>query len=437
MIVNNSWPEYLGIRLVILLMRDLGLLCLGYFFIVFALGGVIAIAHPVSIAIEALGAIEILFYVSFFLPYRFFLQSHRPYKPTPLTRQERTKLFYKGVSLIPDAEQFIRKWTNNAHLEDIRIDNVKDWLLWALFETENIRDIGHDTHDELDEYIEHIRQQLGLDLKPEMLPISTRVTSQVLPPTSELCQSIATITAQIRKKDPGAWNDFVLVTSSYGTMLVKGLVEHPDFGPRISGNVLCDPVALLLHLPDVAFNFTRRTPGRSRRGRPGRANEWEITWASATEAGTAYSLARRFCWRECALWREDIMPSMRDAENGQYGRGHQNEQSLSCKGMRTTVIQGGEDCIAAAKNVAAYVYSGRVTYDYFDTQAWNQYQWNGTEEIELVFLDGKDHGQGMMVPRPSKKIRQVIEGYCRRALQAPVRPTTFTSIYDEDPQGKF
>lgn len=242
----------------------------------------------------------------------------------------------------------------------------------------------------------------------EMLPISTRVTSQVLPPTSELCQSVATITAQIRKKDPGAWNDFVLVTSSYGTMLVKGLVEHPDFGPRISGNVLVDPVALLLHLPDVAFNFTRRTPGRSRRGRPGRANEWEITWASATEAGTAYSLARRFCWRECALWREDIMPSMIDAEKGQ-----------SCKGMRTTVIQGGEDCIAAAKNVAAYVYSGGVTYDYFDIQTWNQYQWSGTEELELVFLDGKDHGQGMMVPRPSKKIRQVIEGYCRRALQAP------------------
>ena len=102
------------------------------------------------------------------------------------------------------------------------------------------------------------------------------------------------------------------------------------------------------------------------------------------------------------------MPSMIDAEKGQ-----------SCKGMRTTVIQGGEDCIAAAKNVAAYVYSGGVTYDYFDIQAWNQYQWSGTEELELVFLDGKDHGQGMMVPRPSKKIRQVIEGYCRRALQAP------------------
>lgn len=260
----------------------------------------------------------------------------------------------------------------------------------------------------------------------EMLPISTRITSQVLPPTSELCQSVATITAQMRKKDPTAWNDFVLVTSSYGTMLVKGLVEHPDFGPHISGNVLCDPVALLLHLPDVAYNFTRRTPGRSRRGRPGRANEWEITWASATEAGTAYSLARRFCWRECALWREDLIRSMRDAENGQY---------LSSKFMRTTVIQGGEDCIAAAKNVAAYVYSGEVTYGYPDIKAWNEYQWNGTDELELVFMDGKDHGQGMMVPRPSKKIRQVIEGYCRRDLQAPVRPTT--SVYDEDPQVKF
>lgn len=173
MIVNNSWPEYLGIRLVILLMRDLGLLCLGYFFIVLALGGVIAAAHPVSITIEALGAIEILFYVSFFLPYCFFLQSHRPYKPIPLNREERAKLFYRGVSLIPDAEQFIRKWSNNAHLEDIRVDNVKDWLLWALFETEDIREIGLDTHDELAEYIEHVRRHLGLDLKPGRGPAET------------------------------------------------------------------------------------------------------------------------------------------------------------------------------------------------------------------------------------------------------------------------
>lgn len=173
MIVNNSWPEYLAIRLLILLMRDLGLLCLGYFFIVFALGGLIAIAHPVSIAIETLGAIEILFYILFFLPYRFFLQNHRPYKPTPLKRDERAKLFYKSMSLIPDAEQFLRKWANNAHLEDIRIDNVKDWLLWALFEIEDIREISRDTHDELDEYIKQIRQQLGLDLKPGRGPAET------------------------------------------------------------------------------------------------------------------------------------------------------------------------------------------------------------------------------------------------------------------------
>ncbi|KAG8162251.1 hypothetical protein KVR01_008016 [Diaporthe batatas] len=549
MILNNTWPQYLAVRLLILFMRDLGLLCIGYFFTVFALGGVVAIAHPVSIIIESLGAIEILFYLFFFLPYRFIIQTFRPYKPPPLTRAERAELFYKAAGLIPDVESFVRKWTNNAHLADIRIDNVKEWLLWALFEIEDMRSIDIDTHKELDSYIEYVQQVIGLELKPgrgaaeplrlsfdpiyvehrslvyylfiggldmmmslwllatgykfyrrarstfftlfpvrpltllspnvsdapemsywyrphrskthrpviivhglgiglppyqfwmatipkdvgiiavEMLPISTRITSQVLPSTQELCDSIAAIAAQARREDRASWNDFVLVTSSYGTLLVKKLINHPDFGPRISGNILCDPVALLLHLPDVAYNFTRRTPTKARRGRPGRANEFEITWASATEAGTAYSLARRFCWRESALCREDIMPSAQDAERGTSRYGDQEDQSPSSTSMRTTVIQGGEDCIAPAKNVAAYVFDGGVTYNHIDIRAWKEYEWKGTEELELVFLDGKDHGQAMMVPRPSKKIRQVVEGYCTRALDPTVRPVSMTSMY--------
>ncbi|KAL8366796.1 hypothetical protein RB595_008753 [Gaeumannomyces hyphopodioides] len=552
MIINKSWPEYLGIRLLILLMKDLGLLCLGYFFIAFLFGGVRAVTHPASLVIEVLGAIEILWYFLFFLPCRWLLQNYKPYTPPPMNRTQRAWLFRKAISLTPDMETWIRMWANNAHMEDIRVDNVKDWLLWGLFERDGMKDLGPDVEAELDGYIEEIKQGFGIALKPgrgtaesvrlsfdpidmrhrsltyymligyldglvclwllatgykfyrqpvssffkafpfrpiallsphasaapgmsfwyrphrsttrrpviiihglglgivpyqfwmatipkdvgiiavELLPVSTRVTIDPLAPTAQICDDVAAIAAQVRKVDPGKWDDFVLVTSSYGTMFVAPLIRHPDFGPRISGNILCDPVSLLLHLPQVAYNFTRRTPRPSIRGHPGWGNEWEIWWASATDAGTAHTLARRFCWRESILWREDLIMGLRNAEMGRLKPTFSGESARSGVphvGMRTTVIQGGEDCIAPAKHVAAYVYSGNVNYTQADMNEWTEYKWTGTAELELVFMDGLDHGQGMMVPRPSMIIRKVVDGYCRRDL------TKATAGFDVAPVG--
>jgi hypothetical protein len=46
----------------------LRLACLLYFYLALSIGGVVAVAHPVSIFIEIVGAIEILFYLLWYLP---------------------------------------------------------------------------------------------------------------------------------------------------------------------------------------------------------------------------------------------------------------------------------------------------------------------------------------------------------------------------------
>ncbi|OLN85551.1 hypothetical protein CCHL11_05807 [Colletotrichum chlorophyti] len=546
MIVQKTWPQYLAVRLLIVLMRDLGLLGVTYFYAVFALGGTKAIAHPVSIFIEVIAAIEVLFYVLFFLPYKWRLQNFKPYKPPPMSRTQRAQLFHKALSLVPDGEEFVRKWMLNAHMEDIRRENLKDWLLWALFEHDSTA--GRPTKDidtEIEGYIDLAEEKFGIKLKSgrgtaealrlsfdpviiqhrslffytviglldnlmalylltqgfryykqsvstffkvfpfrlvnllpftnsaangmsywyrphksttqrpvvfihglgiglipymfwlrtipkdvgilavEMLPISGRVTSYPLPSTLELCEMIAKCVAQQRALQPApnagekaVWDDFVLIGNSYGTLLMSQLLRRADFAPRVAACILIDPVSLLLHLPDVAYNFTRREPTPSLRGRTGHGNEWEIWWASSTDAGTAHALARRLCWRESTMWREMLTPSLRNIEAGYYASNSFQEIAVFGNGvqvgMRSTVVLGGEDCVTHPKAVASYVYSGDVKWTHDDIETWKSYEWAGKDELELMYLDGKDHGQGIMVPFPHKPIQKVIETYCRR-----------------------
>lgn len=118
MLVGTSQREDLLIRAAWYIFTYIGLGCLIYFQIIFVVAGVRGITHAFSIFIEVIGAIEILWYLIWFLPYRSYLQ--RPgIRPTPLTRTQRRQLFRKALDLIPDGEQFVggcrtRTWRISA-----------------------------------------------------------------------------------------------------------------------------------------------------------------------------------------------------------------------------------------------------------------------------------------------------------------------------------
>lgn len=163
MLLGRSTAEYIVIKAIIYTYGYLGLICLVYFYLALSIGGMRAISHPFSVAVETVGAIEILFYFFWFLPYRNYLHKQCSIFPSPLMREERQQLFYKSLFVTSDIEQDVKRWTGCACLEDLRRENVKEWLLWVLFDKEG--QPGED-EEELEEYVNAIEEALGRNIKP-------------------------------------------------------------------------------------------------------------------------------------------------------------------------------------------------------------------------------------------------------------------------------
>jgi pimeloyl-ACP methyl ester carboxylesterase len=90
----------------------------------------------------------------------------------------------------------------------------------------------------------------------EIMPVSSRITH----PALERDVMVREIRAIIKHH---GWSRFILVSHSYGSIISTHLLKSPLTAPLIGPVVLVDPISFLLHLPDVAYNFTARQPVRA------------------------------------------------------------------------------------------------------------------------------------------------------------------------------
>lgn len=130
-------------------------------------------------------------------------------------------------------------------------------------------------------------------LTVEILPICMRLTRTNILGRPDFLRHLKDILRQ-HKIDR-----FVLVGHSYGTALATHILKDAELGLQVEGVVLVDPVSLLLHLPDVAYNFTRRMPTT--------ANEWQLWYMASMDPGIALVLGRHLFWRENIIWKEDLV----------------------------------------------------------------------------------------------------------------------------------
>ncbi|ATY59014.1 alpha beta hydrolase fold family [Cordyceps militaris] len=158
----------------------------------------------------------------------------------------------------------------------------------------------------------------------EMLPVSFRLTSLSLDKRAFLEAFTAIV-------DAHGWDDFAIVSHSYGSVPTTHILTGDEaLSRRVRAVTLVDPVTVLLHLPHVAYNFTRR--------RPRTAAEWQLWYFASADVGTATVLGRHFFWRQNIVWKEDLL-------RRPGGGGHR----------RVTVSLAAKDIIVNAPAVAEYL----------------------------------------------------------------------------------
>lgn len=139
-------------------------------------------------------------------------------------------------------------------------------------------------------------------LAVEVLPICMRLTRTNILAKQDFLRHLKDILRQHNI------DRFVLVGHSYGTALSSHVLKDAELSLNVEGVVLVDPVSLLLHLPDVAYNFTRRMPTT--------ANEWQLWYLASMDPGIALVLGRHLFWRENIIWKDELVtkgPSRRKA----------------------------------------------------------------------------------------------------------------------------
>lgn len=249
-------------------------------------------------------------------------------------------------------------------------------------------------------------EQVGI-IAIEIMPVAFRITHRPLT-REEMCAEIDSILL----KHLGPTHKFVLVSHSYGTVLTTHLLKSPSIAARIGPIVLIDPVSILLHLPDVAYNFTRRQPEH--------ANEHQLYYFASMDMSVSHTLSRHFFWNENVLWKKDIEGrkvtvslSGQDliVDTNVVGR-YLSGPPTKSKGKTNGKATGRLIDIGDSDSESSVVRRGKETrVDVKDDAEWKKREWKG-QGIDVLWFEELDHAQVFDKPATRKKLIDAIRTYC-------------------------
>ncbi|KAF5629998.1 ribose-phosphate pyrophosphokinase [Fusarium tjaetaba] len=208
----------------------------------------------------------------------------------------------------------------------------------------------------------------------EVLSVSSRITGPAML-KEEMCEEIHRILSS------HGWENCVLVSHSYGSVVAAQLLRDPKISASIGPVVFIDPVYFLLHLPDVAYNFICR--------RPSETKEHLLSYFGSKDIGIAHTLFRRFFWADNLLWKEDLQD------------------------RPTAVVLASRDSIIDAKSIRAYLVGSKD---------WTQSPNKESEEVErdsnfdVIWFENLDHGQAFDYKTTRLRLVETVRGLCNEAI---------------------
>jgi hypothetical protein len=254
------------------------------------------------------------------------------------------------------------------------------------------------------------------------MPVSFRITHSALS-RDDMCAEVASIINHHFGEQK-----FVLCSHSYGSVISTHLVHYKPISHLIGPIVLIDPVSILLHLPDVAYNFTRRKPAR--------ANEFQLYYFASMDSGVAHTLARRFFWNENVIWKKDMKGRKvtvslggRDLIVNTEALGRYLSESITC--LEGELVQmngtangslngsangytpkGTEKLTQTLKLRSRYRDTERSYDDDADVQEeWKCRAWKGNG-IDVIWFNELDHAQVFDKPASRRRLISCIRTYC-------------------------
>ena len=158
MLVDDSWPEYLFVRLLILILQYIGPACLAYTAYCASLAWP---AWPIQTVFQGWCAIESVFFM-FSLGLRIYLQ-RAAIHPPPRSKKQRKALFARVRREVHDPDKFFSGWFRGAKIDDIGREDVKEFFNWAFWDGR--ADVHGVDAKELEEYTIKVEQMLRTPFK--------------------------------------------------------------------------------------------------------------------------------------------------------------------------------------------------------------------------------------------------------------------------------
>ncbi len=183
---------------------------------------------------------------------------------------------------------------------------------------------------------------------------------------------------------------------------------------------MIDPVSILLHLPDVAYNFTRRVPKQ--------ANEHQLYYFASMDMGVSHTLSRHFFWNENVLWKKDVGERkltvslggrdliVNTEAVGRYlstGAGSELSSSSSSEDDADTLLDMEE--YGDRKGGGVRLRGGESAGDDgsdIDDEEWKHRSWKGTG-IDVLWFKDLDHAQVFDKPSTRERLIDAIRVYCK------------------------
>ena len=160
--IGTSTYDYVFIRACIVGLHTIAPLSILYCLVLILYYGFRpAICHRIPLPLEIWAIAEAAFYVLVHVWYRKQLQSEAIHPPAR-SRQERKELVERCNANVPDPEEYLQKWFLGARAEDIKRDNVKEFMLWAFF---NRGGPPGEDDEELEEYVAVTENLLGREIE--------------------------------------------------------------------------------------------------------------------------------------------------------------------------------------------------------------------------------------------------------------------------------